>query len=121
MTVLYAIITCFSCNSIDMDFKSIEIDLPDTPDKVIENTSGTLYYGKNVKGWYISSSIQGTIDSKDCYLITEIPDKKFQFVDGKQVLVSGFCYHIPWDAFADKDIYGLGGLEWYYIKVTDLK
>ena len=121
MTVLCAVIAFFACKNNDQDFKIFDMDFPDNPDKVIEKTPGRLFYGENVNGWFISSPIPGTIDSKDCYLIAEIPDKKFPFEEGKQVLVSGLCYHIPKDAFADKDVYGLGGIEWYYIKITDLK
>ena len=117
MTALCAIITCFSCQK-DKPL----IDLSGEPDKVIENAPGTLHYNKDVKGWYISNSIPGTIDSMDNYLIAEMPDKKFPFEEGKQVLFSGFCYHVPRYIFDyNRDIYGLGGVEWYYIKITYLK
>ena len=118
MLAFCALTVCFSCQNANND---INIDLPD---KVIKNMPGTLRYNKDeeeIKGWYISSPIPGTIDSIDCYLIAEISDKEIQFEEGKQVLVSGFCYHIPGHIFADKDLYGLAGLEWYYIKITDLK
>ena len=121
MTALYAIITCFSCQNNNMDFKNLDIDLPDNPDKVIENTPGTLYYSNDIKGWYVSSSIPETIDAIDRYLIIEVPDKKFPFQTGKQVLVSGLCYNIPSHVLIDKNMYSLGGIDWYYIKITDLK
>ena len=122
MAALCVIIIIFiSCKN-DMDFKALDIDLSEKPDKVIENTPGRLFYSKDIKGWYISSRIPGTIDSIDSYIIAEIPDKKFSFEEGKQVSVSGFCYHIPRDKFDyNKDLYGLGGVEWYYIKITYLK
>ena len=113
MAALFAFSACLSCK---------DIDLPEKPDKVIENAPGTLYYSKDIKRWCIRRPFPGTIDSVDNYIIVKIPDKKFHFEEGKEVFVSGFCYYIPFDEFKyNKDLYGLGGLEWYYIKVTDIK
>ena len=126
MTALCAITVCLSCqnanNEIDMDFNDIDIDLPEKPDKVIENTPGILYYRNDFfKGWYVKNSIPGTHDSIENYLIAEIPDKKFCFEEGKQVSVSGFCYEIPRFILFDKGIIYPAGIEFYYIKVTNIK
>ena len=117
ITALCVILACVSCQKQD----NILIDLTGESDKVVKNTSGTLYHNKELKKWAVRVYFPGTIDSVDNYIITEMPDTKFTFVEGKQVSVSGFCYHIQSQILADKGIYYPAGTEYYYIKVTDLK
>ena len=98
----------------------ILVDLTRAPDKLIENTSGSLFYNKDLKRWAVRHSISGTIDSVDIYLIVESHDSMFAFEAGKQVFISGFCYRIPDRILADKKIFYPAGTECYYIKVTNL-
>ena len=96
------------------------IDLSGEPDKVIENVLGALYYHKELKAWYVRHSIPGSIDSVDSYLIAEMPVRKFPFEEGKQVVISGFCYRIPDRILANKGVEYPAGEEYYYIKVTSI-
>ena len=116
ISVLCVIFLWFSCHK-----DKLLIDLSGEPDKVIENTSGTLSYSKEFKSWKVINPIPGTHDSIDVYLIVEMHDRKFPFEEGKQVLVSGLCYSIPYSILVDKGIEYPAGVECYYIKVTDLK
>jgi len=76
MAALCACVIFFSCKN----DKYLDIDLPDRPEKVIENTPGRLFYSKDIKGWYISCTVPGTIDSIDNYIIAEILDKKISSI-----------------------------------------
>ena len=113
---LCVILACFSCKK-----DNLLIDLTGESDKTIKNTPGTLGYSEDFKMWRVRHSIPGTIDSVDIYLITEMPDRKFTFEEGKQVSVSGFCYRISSQVLADKGIEYPAGIECFYIKVTDIK
>lgn len=92
------------------------------PDKTVENTSGTLHYYDAIKMWGVYYIIPGTIDSGEIYLITEMPDNKFSFEEGKQVLMSGSCYKISSREVLDltTNITFPAGIDLYYIKVTNL-
>ena len=118
--MLCIILACTSCKKDDL-----LIDIKGEPDKVIEDVSGTLYYNKYFKMWEVRHFIPGTIDSVDLYLIAKMPYKKFKFEEGGQVFVSGLCYEIPHQILFDKDkgIYSFypAGVDFFYIKVTDLK
>ena len=116
ISALCVILACFSCKKDNQ-----LIDPTGESDKTIQNTSGTLGYNEEFEVWQVRHHIPGTHDSVDYYLITEMPDKKFTFEEGKQVSVSGFCYRIPRLILADKGIFYTAGVECYYIKVTDIK
>jgi hypothetical protein len=90
------------------------------PDKIIESTSGVLHYHEGMKMWSVHHVIPGTIDSVEIYLMTEIPDVKFSFDEGKQVSLSGSCYKIAPQELLDLAIAAPAGTELYYIKVTNL-
>ena len=137
ISALCVICACFSCQSDEFsdEFQDESqsgfsdeskneflkyIDMKE-PDMVIKNTSGTLFFHKELKMWYVSRPFPGTNDSHDNYLIAEKPNKNFLFEEGKQVSVSGFCYYIPRLILMDIDYFYPAGTEYYYIKVTDLK
>ena len=108
-----------SFSSCEKETKEFLIDLSGEPDKVIENVPGTMFYHKELKAWYVRHSIPGSIDSVDNYLIAEMPVGQFPFEEGKQVVISGFCYRIPDRILADKGIDYPAGIEYYYIKVSN--
>jgi hypothetical protein len=80
-----------------------------------------LFNNLEFKGWAVRHSIPGSIDSVDFYLIIEMHSNNFRFEHRKEVLVSGYCYHIPKDKLRKKGIEYPAGTEWYYILVTDIK
>ena len=118
---LMLLVACFSCK------KHLLIDITGEPDMVIENMSGTLYYDKDgfkiLKMWYVSPLPENDTGHnwRNRYFIAEMPDKKFPLMEAKQVLISGLCYYIPYDAFGFPE-----GLDVmlayvpYYIKITNI-
>jgi len=124
ITVLCALLACFSCQKevflIDI-IDTFLIELSGKPDKVIKNTHGNLYYDPVLNVWGIIYGIPGTHDSADIYIIAKMPDRKFSFEERKEVMVSGSCYRIPWQKLAEKGRELLAGTECYYIEVTNIK
>ena len=115
LMALCVILLCFSCK--DDIFSG-------TPDKVIENISGTLRYHNEFKMWYVSYHFPETIDSTDRYLIIRSPYSKFSFKEkeGELVTISGYCYEVPQSDMEKRGMnYIVGGRTYYYIKITDLK
>jgi hypothetical protein len=88
----------------------------DEPDKTLQNVTGTLHYFDEMEMWGIYYSIPGVvfIDRDDLYLIKEI-NTDFIFEEGKDVIVSGYCYlagEVPFPISAGETV--------YYIIVTNL-
>jgi hypothetical protein len=111
---LCIVFACFSC-------QGLLVDLSGEQDKVIENAPGLLLYSDDFNGWVVRYHFPDTHDSVDIYVIARIYVNKVHFEIGKEVLVSGFCYHIPKDKLNKKGIWYPAGTECYYIIVTDLK
>ena len=121
-THYYIKVTDLNYGNTDINFMNEyqKIDIT-KPDKIVENTTGTLFYNEYLNMWTISHYFSGTIDSVDIYLIAEMPDSEFPFEEGKQVTVDGLCYEIPMQTLVNKGVPILGGANMFFIKVTDLK
>jgi hypothetical protein len=109
---LCILLGCFSCK------KHLLIDITGEPDKVIQDASGKLYYHKKLKMWYVEHAVPGSIDSADCYLITNLPST---FKEGKSVSISGLCYYIPHNLYPHVYYGQTAGVNFFYIKVTNIK
>jgi len=113
--MLCVILACTSCKKDDL-----LIDIKGEPDKVKENVLCKLSYDNDFKMWSVGYFIQGTHDAIDINLIAKMPEWKFYFKEGKYVLVSGLCYEIPQPLLTKKGLPRLGGMEYYYIKITNI-
>ena len=115
----------FGLNQLEIIKDFIKV-LPDEPDKVIEDISGTLQYYKALKTWGVRHHIPETHDSVDIYLIGEKPNNDFKFEVGKQVTLSADGYKMPNEIInyfeSEKGLpEAPAGTEYYYINVVDLK
>ena len=109
VVIMCVILVCFSCKK---EEKPIG-----TPDKVIENITGSLWYYEELKMWTVRYHIQGTIDAAEEYLFSGMPQT---FKEGRQVTISGYCYEIPKYIIIKSGVDMFGGTTYYYIKITDL-
>ena len=95
------------------------------PDRIIEKVSGKLSYNKELQKWVFWPHHPEVVnDLPECYVIIDMSDNHFSFEENKKVLLSGSCYKIPMDTLLDwvinKGYAVMGGLENFYIQLTDL-
>ena len=125
------LLACFSCNSDEIinlsdDTNEIQNFITNTkPDKIIENSFGTLYYNKELKIWIIlphSSEILN--DPSEYYLIVDMENNNFSFEEMVEVSISGFCYQVPKSILLDwainKGFAFTAGADVFFIKVIYL-
>ena len=122
ISILFIILSCFSCNNEDIDLideyhKQITTT---NPDKIIGYTIGTLHYSEEAKMWVVFHHTSGTQDSVDQYLIVEMPDSELVFEEGKEVIVRGFCYRVSPHLLKTTARYSMAETAFYFIKVFDI-